>query len=278
MAKESSATNGSATEKSRQALRRLDRASKFARESVRMARAAASSAMGRGYGLAIPAPFAVLEGQHPFKAGLVPGKGGDRGGSGSGYDGELDLNKTEARNRIASGADGRHGAETMVKAGARVSRVPELSRAMDALSRVERSFDLGSAGRAISYSSKYATPIAAFNNDSWDRQRAGQETRRPTFAAAEVATKVRVAPSIRGVMPPAGVSQREFARPLSDVRASNEGGGGSTITINSSPTVVINAPAGGAVHDDVIGALRAYREELFDELKRESARRERAQF
>jgi hypothetical protein len=32
------------------------------------------------------------------------------------------------------------------------------------------------------------------------------------------------------------------------------------------------------VQQDVIGALRAHREELFDQLKRESARRERAQF
>jgi hypothetical protein len=74
------------------------------------------------------------------------------------------------------------------------------------------------------------------------------------------------------------VSQREFARPLSDARVSNEGGGRVGITINSSPTVVINAPAGGAVQHDVLGALRAHREELFDQLKRESARRERAQF
>jgi hypothetical protein len=42
---------------------------------------------------------------------------------------------------------------------------------------------------------------------------------------------------------------------------------------------VINAgSAGGNVQQDVMGALRAYRAELFDQLKRESARRERAQF
>ncbi len=79
-------------------------------------------------------------------------------------------------------------------------------------------------------------------------------------------------------MPPPGVSQREFAPPSSDARVSNDGSGRAAITINSSPTVVINAAAGGAVQHDVIGALRAHREELFDQLKRESARRERAQF
>ena len=51
------------------------------------------------------------------------------------------------------------------------------------------------------------------------------------------------------------------------------------ININSSPTVVINAGApGGNLQRDVISALRTHREELFDQLKRESARRERAQF
>ena len=79
-------------------------------------------------------------------------------------------------------------------------------------------------------------------------------------------------------MPRPGVSQREFARPSSDGRFSKDSGAGASITVNSSPTVVINAAAGGTVQHDVIGALRAHREELFDQLKRESARRERAQF
>jgi len=43
--------------------------------------------------------------------------------------------------------------------------------------------------------------------------------------------------------------------------------------------VINGATAGGGdAQRDVIGALRAHREELFDQLKRESARRERAQF
>ncbi|HEY6298541.1 MAG TPA: hypothetical protein VIW95_02765 [Candidatus Binatus sp.] len=80
------------------------------------------------------------------------------------------------------------------------------------------------------------------------------------------------------MIPPTNVSQREFARPSSYGRVSDAGSGRAGITINSSPTVVINAGAGGAVQDDLIGALRTHREELFDQLKREAVRRERAQF
>ena len=261
----------------RQALSRLDRASKLARESIRIGRAAASSAMARKYRLEIPAGIAVVKGKQQSKSGLGLETGAARGGSGSGSECGLDQKEREARSKTASGASGWHRAAAMVKAGACVSSAPELSRAMGALSRTERSFDLGSAGRAFADSSRHATLAAASNNNGGNRARAGHETRR-SLGDGEVRSKIRVAPAIRGVLPPAGVSRREFARPSSDARASNEGGGRSAITINSSPTVVVNAPTGGAVQDDVIGALRAHREELFDELKRESARRERAEF
>ena len=96
--------------------------------------------------------------------------------------------------------------------------------------------------------------------------------------AAAVAANLRIGSSVRGVMAPGNVSRRDFAQPSSNSRFSSDGGERAGITINSSPTVVINAAAGGALQQDVIGALRAHREELFDQLKRESARRERAQF
>ena len=160
----------------------------------------------------------------------------------------------------------------------RVSRIPELSRAMNALARVERSAELGNAGEATSGARKYAMPMLVSNTEARRRASGRIETRQPAFADAGVLANVRVAPSIRGMMPPPGVSQREFARPPSEVGVSNDGSGRAAITINSSPTVVINGPAGGAVQHDVIGALQAHREELFDQLKRESARRERAQF
>ncbi len=88
----------------------------------------------------------------------------------------------------------------------------------------------------------------------------------------------RIASAIGGMSSLPNVSQREFAEP-SRARGSNDGGMRTGITINSSPTVVINAPAaGGNAARDVLGALRLHREELFDQMKRESARRERAQF
>jgi len=165
----------------------------------------------------------------------------------------------------------------MVRAAARVSRIPELSRAMDALSRVERSVELGNDRGAGSGARKSAT-ILASDSGATNRIGAGQETRRRSFGDAGIVAKVRVAPSIRRMTPPPGVSQREYAQPSRGARVANDGSGRSAITINSSPTVVINAAAGGAAQHDVIGALRAHREELFDQLKRESARRERSQF
>ncbi|HYL58624.1 MAG TPA: hypothetical protein VEU51_07105 [Candidatus Acidoferrales bacterium] len=56
-------------------------------------------------------------------------------------------------------------------------------------------------------------------------------------------------------------------------------GGTSAVTINSSPTVVVNCGEGrGDIEREVMNALRAHREELFDSLRREATRRERAQF
>jgi hypothetical protein len=99
------------------------------------------------------------------------------------------------------------------------------------------------------------------------------------FAGAGILASDRMASSIRAVIPPASLSQREFAEPSGNARGGNSSSVRTGITINSSPTVVINAPAaGGNIERDAIGALRAHREELFTQLKRESARRERAQF
>ena len=56
-------------------------------------------------------------------------------------------------------------------------------------------------------------------------------------------------------------------------------GGAGAVTINSSPTVVVNAGEGrGDIEREVMSALRAHREELFDSFRREATRRERAQF
>ena len=136
---------------------------------------------------------------------------------------------------------------------------------MKALSRIERSVE-------------FVTPTPGLNTSSTRRPLESLEAKVRSLADKRVQANARVARSIRGVIPPSNVSRREFAEPSANARVSSEGSGRGGITINSSPTVVINGSGGSAVQSDVVGALRAHREELFDQLKRESARRERAQF
>jgi len=78
---------------------------------------------------------------------------------------------------------------------------------------------------------------------------------------------------------PASLSRPEFAEPMRGVYGQESRSIPGAITINSTPTVVINtSDASSDVERQVIGALRAHREELFDQFKREAVRRERAQF
>jgi hypothetical protein len=78
---------------------------------------------------------------------------------------------------------------------------------------------------------------------------------------------------------PMSLARPEFSEPARTVHGQGSGSATGPITINSTPTVVINAgEASGDVERQVIGALRAHRDELFDQFKRESTRRERSQF
>ena len=78
---------------------------------------------------------------------------------------------------------------------------------------------------------------------------------------------------------PASLTRPEFAEPMRGVYGQDSRNAPGSLTINSTPTVVINASEGSSdVEGQVIGALRAHREELFDQFKRESVRRERAEF
>jgi hypothetical protein len=161
-----------------------------------------------------------------------------------------------------------------------------LARAMDALARIGRSIEPGTAAGAILAANQRAIPMAGsslsgLRSDPAMSARArensgenrGGSSRRGLMAGD------RVASSMREMVAPPNVSQREFAQPSGGDRGASNNNPRAGVTINSSPTVVINAPAtGGNVQRDVIGALRAHREELFDQLRRESARRERAQF
>lgn len=81
------------------------------------------------------------------------------------------------------------------------------------------------------------------------------------------------------MLAPASLSRPEFAEPMRGVYGQESRSAPGTITISSAPTVVVNAgDASGDVERQVTSALRAHREELFDQFKRESVRRERAQF
>ena len=181
--------------------------------------------------------------------------------------------------RIAQAIEGFAARERALHASSRVTdRIEDnrvsrkLSPAMNALARVESSAELGRAMRAGSIAGQHGARQAVADGPRRDRVR-----ERGALGRSSSIADARMASSIRAVTPPSSVAQREFAEPLA--RASGRGGNGAGITIKSSPTVVINAgAAGGNVQQDVMGALRAHRAELFDQLKRESARRERAQF
>lgn len=253
----------------------LGRLAKLARANVRVTRAAAGIALSKNYRWQLPVGVSVLRDKQASEAELSLRRTTDRDGSGRASKDELSLNESDDRTMNASRRSGRHRATRMVDAGACASRrIPDLSRAMNLLSRIESGVTIAPA----SHAREYATRMLASNADARIRTSAGHEMRRPSIADEGMLASVRVVPSTRGVMPPRGVSRREFARPSADLRVSNDGSARAAITINSSPTVVINSGAGGALQHDVIGALRTHREELFDQLKRESARRERAHF
>jgi hypothetical protein len=217
----------------------------------------------------------------------------------------------ELRGRPGGRANAWHRTAAKVDAGIRLPReLRQLSFAEGALSRVERSLGSGRAARAISAAGRRATESGLKSSSDFaertrraievgqtiivpakesppgsdagrvsSRFRRGLEAERAAFAGAGFLASARTASSIRAVIPPANLSKREFVERSGNARGPNNSSVRTGITINSSPTVVINAPAAGDnVERDAIGALRAHREELFNQLKRESARRERAQF
>lgn len=174
-----------------------------------------------------------------------------------------------------------------------------LAPAMNGLSRVEPSIESGSAAwadsnlnhratrssdfaerahRAIQAAKKASmeSPRRSYSQVS-NRSREGLEAEPAAFARDGLIASARTASSIRGVIPIRDLSQREFAEPAGNARVRD--GRSQGITMHSSPTVVINSStASSSLARDAIGALSAHREELFNQLKRESARRERAQF
>jgi hypothetical protein len=156
----------------------------------------------------------------------------------------------------------------------------KLPLAMEALARSERSVESGNVARAI-VTAPGGSIIAQVGNSRLSRRMAaGLQAGQAMSTGTRAIVAARSAPSMHEVVPLPNLSPRVFAEPSSGRRARDNRSGSAGITINSSPTVVINGPTagGGDAQRDVLGALRAHREELFDQLRRESARRERAQF
>jgi hypothetical protein len=217
----------------------------------------------------------------------------------------------ELRGGPSGRANAWHRTAAKGDAGGRWPReIEQLSLAAGALARVEGSLESGSAAGAISTAGRRATESGLKRSSDFadrahraaevaqtmvvaatesspksgagrvsSRSQGSHEAERAALAGAGFHASVRTASAIRAVIPPANLSQREFVEPSGIARGPYNSSVRTGITINSSPTVVINGPAaGGNVERDAIGALRAHREELFNQLKRESARRERAQF
>jgi hypothetical protein len=155
----------------------------------------------------------------------------------------------------------------------------KLPLAMEALAGTERSVESGNVARAIVTTPQGLTLTPVGKSQLSRRMTAGLEAGRAMPTGTRAIDAARAASSMHGVVRPPNLSQRMFAEPSSANRGRDNRSGGAGITINSSPTVVINGPTTGSdAQRDLLGALRAHREELFDQLRRESARRERAQF
>ena len=256
MARQRTTINPTAT----RALSHLDRMSGVARRNVRIAQAAATIARAKEYRWQVPAEALGLR-----EGSFLLGRRTSGDGSGGGFGVGPGWNESESRGMDASARTRRYRATASVEEATRSrGQIPELTQAMKALSRIERSVE-------------FAAPISGANT-SPTRARASLEFRLPSLADKGGLASARNTRAIRGVTPPSNVSRREFTEPSGNAGVSSKGSGRGGITINSSPTVVINGSGGGAVQHDLIGALRAHREELFDQFKRESARRERAQF
>jgi hypothetical protein len=246
----------------------LDRLARIGQQSMQVARATAQVRTPANHRLQIPTPVFFPKYRRLPEAASQSG-------------------------RLADSPNGRHRMTAMFDERG----IQELAPAVDAVSRVERDSHVTHrvtrpdvktlsdfserAYRAIQAAKKMvvASMESSQRSDAQisNRSREGLEAEREALASNGLIASARTASSIRGVIPIRNLSQREFAEPAGNARVRD--GRSQGITIHSSPTVVINpSSAGSSLARDTIGALSAHREELFNQLKRESARRERAQF
>jgi len=295
MARQSSTSHAPANARAAnlaRAFSNLERTANFVRANLGISRVTAGIASGADDRWQLPAHAALLEYRHRPGMEDLANRETRVEGSESGTD-----NTSGQNGKTASVAAARRSRSDGNAWHRRSSEIRDLTPAIDALSRVERAVQAGRAARMISSAGARAEGpglkrsrnfvewthravdfvrkmVAA--NEKWSPKSGAGVSR---LAREGVLASARFASSIRGVIPPTSVSPRELAEPSGNAHGPSSSGMQARITINSSPTVVINpAAAGGSLQREVIGALRAHREELFDQLKRESARRERAQF
>ena len=267
------------TEQGRKAFGDIERVTGFLRKGARTA-ASIERAAEVGRRLVLPRPALLARHDH----GLFAGARSQARVLGLGSEGLLDGAREHAS--IAQLIRWFAATAKAMRAGARATdsisnkATSKLPRAMEALARTERWVESGNVARAIVTAPRGSITAPLENSRLSRRMTVGLETGRALPNGTRPIVGARAASSIQRVVPLPSLSPRMFAGPSSGNRGRDNRGGGAGITINSSPTVVINgAPAdGGDAQRDVIGALRAHREELFDQLRRESARRERAQF
>ena len=156
-----------------------------------------------------------------------------------------------------------------------VNRSGRLVGTLKAVSTLGRAIESGNAVSAIG-AARGASTVSIEKAGRASRTAEDFEAKGTSNLHTDLRANLIVASSVHAMGRLKNVHARELAHPSSKP---NDGNARQEITINSSPTVVINATAAGSsVRRDVIEALRTHREELFDQLKRESARRERAQF
>ncbi len=266
------------TEQRRTALRGIERVTGFLRKGAQTA-----ASMGRiaavGRRLRLPAPALFAKHGHGLLAGVPSLKRGPRAASGAQVDGGRDhANMAPLIQRFAATAKAMR-ATARATDRVRNKATSKLPLAMEALARSERSVGSGKLAQAMVEAPRRSTLAPIENSRLSRRVTADLEAGRAMPTGTRAIIAARAASVIHGVVPPPNLSQRMFAEPSSGGRDRNNRSGGAGITIHSSPTVVINGPnSGGDVQRELLGALRAHREELFDQLRRESARRERAQF
>jgi hypothetical protein len=266
------------TEQGRKAFGDMERVTGFLRKGARTA-ASIQRAAGVGRRLVLPGPALLARHDH----GLFAGTRSQARVRGLGSEGLLDGAREHAsiaqliRRFAATAKAMREGARATDNIGNKATS--KLPLAMEALARTERSVESENVARAIVTAPQGLTLAPVGKSQLSRRMTAGLEAGRAMPTGTRAIDAARAASSMHGVVPPPNLSLRMFAEPSSGNRGRDNRSGGAGITINSSPTVVINGPtAGSDAQRGLLGALRAHREELFDQLRRESARRERAQF